>query len=73
MDKMAKRRTDDEAFQAEAQPPARESRSTQAAARALHSAPQRRYPWPRQAPAPRPPRWGRPAAGRPLRADWRKR
>jgi transposase len=52
MDKLDKRHKYDEAFKAEALHLARESRSTQAAARALNSDPKRIYQWQRQAQAP---------------------
>lgn len=45
MDKIDKRRKDDDAFKAEALRLARERRSTQAAARALHMDPKRISGW----------------------------
>ena len=54
MDKPDKRRKYDDAFKAEALRLARESRSTQAAARALNIDPKRIYHWQRQAQAPLP-------------------
>ncbi|MGI4871145.1 MAG: transposase [Janthinobacterium lividum] len=54
MDKLDKRRKYDDAFKAEALRLARESRSTQAAARALNIDPKRIYQWQREAQAPLP-------------------
>lgn len=51
MDKLDKRRKYDDAFKAEALRLARESRSTQAADRALNIDPKRIYQWQRQAQA----------------------
>jgi transposase len=72
MDKTDKRRKYDGAFKAEALRLARESRSTQAAARALNIDPKRSYQWQRQAQTPLPTDPAEAAEVRQLRAANRR-
>ena len=72
MDKLDKRRKYDDAFKAEALRLTRESRSTQAAARARNIDPKRIYQWQRQAEAPRPADPAEAAEMRQLRAANRR-